>query len=243
MYLKTKDEFEISKARGYIKLILEVLTDFYPEEHTMLTYLAAGDTDFFNNLASDSPEYVAHLVGYGIISRNHSKDGYDFKIDAVQKYLQDENRYKSLNLTVEEMRQEISQRRIDLELKLRDIIRMKILGRYKVKDAQSVVWNILKSDKSNSKKNPENLSYKDMFDPGKINIYFDSLRKIVAEEWEIFEEVFEKKEQFEQVMQSINKYRRIDAHSGNVTDTQLTDFRVNMEWVESHLTRWKEQTG
>jgi hypothetical protein len=243
MYLRVKEEFEKTKARGYIKLILEVLTDFYPEEHTMLNLLATGDKDFFNRLANDSPEYVTHLVGYGIISENYSKDGYDFRIDAVQKYLQDSNKYKTLNLSVNEMRQEISQRRIDLELKLRDVVRTQILGRYGVRNASNVVWNILKSDSANSKKKLENFKYRDLFDPAKINIYFDGLRKMIVTEWGIFEEIFENEKQLDQVMQSINIYRRIDAHSGDINNTQFTDFRVNMEWIETRLIEWKKQTG
>ena len=241
MYLRGKEEFEEGKARGYIQLILEVLTDFYPEEHTMLSCLAMEDLEFFNNLASDSPEYITHLVGYGIISKNYDKNGYDFKIDAVKKYLQDGSRFVSLNLTVEEMRQEISQRRIDLELKLRDIIRMRMLGRYKVEEASEKVWETLKSD--NRKKKLISFNYRELFDPTKLSIYFDALRKLVENNWELFEEIFENREEFGQVMQSLNKYRRVDAHSTKVTKTQLTDFRVNMEWMDLKLATWKQKTG
>jgi hypothetical protein len=243
MYLKAKDEFETNKARGYIKLVLEVLIDFYPDEHFMLTLLAVGDTDFFNKLADSSPEYVTHLVGYGIISKNINQDGYDFRIDAVQKYLQDRNKYKSLNLTVQEMRQEICTRRIELEIRLREIIRMKILGRYnKLIDAHKIIADALKND--NRKKNLQSFAYKDLFDPSKVNIFLDVLRTIVIQEWEIFEEIFVRKEEFNQVMQSLNKYRRIDAHSyETVTNTQFTDFRVNIEWIETRLVEWKKLTG
>lgn len=147
MYMKAKEKFEQDKATSYMGMILEVLTEFCKDEYTMLKYLALGDTDFFNSLAKDSPQYVAHLVGYGIISRNQNGDGYDFRIDLIQQYLQSRNRYKKLNLDIQEKREEISQRVNDLELKLRDTIRKGIIGHYKSPDvARRVVWDYLQSD-------------------------------------------------------------------------------------------------
>ena len=141
------------------------------------------------------------------------------------------------------MRQEICTRRIELEIRLREIIRMKILGRYnKLIDAHKIIADALKND--NRKKNLQSFAYKDLFDPSKVNIFLDVLRTIVIQEWEIFEEIFVRKEEFNQVMQSLNKYRRIDAHSyETVTNTQFTDFRVNIEWIETRLVEWKKLTG
>ena len=181
MYQRAKDDFAQDKGIQYMSMILAVLTEFYKDEYTMLTYLALGDVDFFNTLAKDSPEYVAHLVGYGIISRNQDGTGYDFRMDAIQKHLESRNRYKKLSLTLEEKRQEISQRRNDLELKLRDIIRQKILGYYKVEDAKATVLKYLPKDSKNKNKiknkNLVDFTYKELFNPSKVNIFFHEFKR------------------------------------------------------------------
>jgi hypothetical protein len=244
MYQRAKDDFAQDKGIKYMSMILAVLTEFYKDEYTMLTYLALGDVDFFNTLAKDSPEYVAHLVGYGIISRNQDETGYDFRMDAIQQYLESRNRYKKLSLTLHEKRQEISQRRNDLELKLRDIIRKGILGHYKkVEDAKKTVWEYLKNDSKNKKKDLDKLSYKELFDPSKVNIFFISLKLIVEQEWDIFEEIFKEKDTFKDHMQAVNKYRKVDAHAGSVTEGEFTDFRTNIEWLETCLIEWEKLAG
>lgn len=242
MYLKAKEEFAQDKGIQYMTMILAVLTDFYQDEYTMLKYLALGDVDFFQTLANSSPEYVTHLVGYGIISRNQDGIGYDFKIDAIQQYLQSKNRYKKLDMKIEEKRQEISQRRNDLELKLRDIIRLGIRGHYKKIDlSKNVVWKYLKPKKKSQKL--EDLDYKDLFKPSEMDIYFDKLKLLIQGEWDIFEEIFKDKYRFTECMQTINKFRQVDAHAGEVNDRQFTDFRTDMEWLENCLYEWEKLAG
>lgn len=85
---RTKFENETTKGFSYAKMILDVLDTFYPNESTMLTCLAIGDMEFFNEFVKESPQYTAHLLGYGIVEK--SDDGeYDFKIDLLKRYLID----------------------------------------------------------------------------------------------------------------------------------------------------------
>ncbi|WP_254174184.1 ATP-binding protein [Planktothrix pseudagardhii] len=242
MYNKAKDDFDQEKSLNYISMILEVLTDFYPDEHTMLTYLAIEDIDFFNSLANDSPEYVTHLIGYGIISRNQNADGYDFKIDAVQKYLQNRNRYKKLSCTPDEIRHEICQRRTDLELKLRKIIQGQLLGYYDVEKAKSLMIENLKS--RNKLSSLESLTYPDLFDPSKVKIYFFNLKEIIVNEWGIFQRIFRDQDHFKKSMETINDFRKVDAHAQEtVTDNEFINFRTKIGWIENCLLEWKKLTG
>ena len=244
MYQRAKDDFAQDKGIKYMNMILAVLTEFYKDEHTMLTYLALGDIDFFNDLAKDSPEDVAHLVGYGIISRNQDGTGYDFRMDAIQQHLESRNRYKKLSLTLDEKRQEISQRRNDLELKLRDIIRVRILGHYnKIEDARTTVWKYLKNDSKNKKKDLDDFTYKELFNPSKVNIYFIDLKEIVVKEWDIFEEIFKDETKFQDHMKAVNQYRRVDAHAGDVSEGGFTEFRTNIEWLETCVSEWEKLAG
>lgn len=73
---------EAAITSNYIKEILNGLRVFYPEEYEVLEYLAAGDLGAFNSVVHDYPEFVEHLLGYGII-RNRG-DEYEFLFDAVR---------------------------------------------------------------------------------------------------------------------------------------------------------------
>jgi hypothetical protein len=70
-----------SDVRGYIAEILNSLRSFYPDEYTMLEYLANGEKTFFSELAEHSPAYAEHLIGYGIVVRRGSD--FEFTFDAV----------------------------------------------------------------------------------------------------------------------------------------------------------------
>jgi hypothetical protein len=106
-YDKAKTKFENEKSKGffYAEMILEILDKFYPDESTMLTSLAVGDLDFFYEFANESPEYTAHLLGYGIVEKNDNGE-YDFKIDIIKRYLiEKENRKKRKSLSNNDLSQ------------------------------------------------------------------------------------------------------------------------------------------
>jgi hypothetical protein len=104
-----KTFYEILKGKfyndesGFIKyaqMVLEVLEAWYPDEFQMLTWLSIGEVDTFKGLAEKAPQYVSHLIHYGIIEKHNSE--YSFKIEALKLYLSNKNKYKRLNLTNEE---------------------------------------------------------------------------------------------------------------------------------------------
>jgi hypothetical protein len=70
-----------------------------------------------------------------------------------------------------------------------------------------------------------------------------NLKEIVVKEWAIFEEIFKEKDTFKDRMQAVNKYRKVDAHAGSVTEGEFTDFRTNIEWLETCLIEWEKLAG
>jgi hypothetical protein len=250
MYAEAKVEFESSKALGYVKLILAVLTEFYPQELTMLTFLATEETDFFNSMAEDSSECIDHLIGYGIISKKLSGIGYDFRIDAVKSYLQNENRYQILHdekskekdkEREKRIRLEVLQTITDLEIVLREIVRTNILGRYGVQMACQVVIEVLKSNNRVDTMHP--LVYKDLFNPDKVKFYFLTLKSLIIKEWGIFAEIFEDATRFGQTMESLNKFRNTAAHSGVISTESCGIFREDVKWIKKQIAEWKKKTG
>jgi hypothetical protein len=53
--------------------------DWYPDEYDMITFLAQGDYESFNEFASEHNSYTKHLVGYGLLQQ--SIDGFTFNIE------------------------------------------------------------------------------------------------------------------------------------------------------------------
>jgi len=69
-------------VRGYVREILGGLKEFYPEEYELLRYLARGDIENFNSIASAYPEFVEHLMGYGVLIKRG--EAHEFLFDAVK---------------------------------------------------------------------------------------------------------------------------------------------------------------
>ena len=234
-YNKAKNEFDKNHASKYIQMMVSVLSEFYPDEYNLLEYLAIGELNFFNQYANESTEYTNHLKGYGIISQ--TKDEYDFKIDAVKQYLIQKNKYKKINASNEDMLNEISQRRNALEPKLRKIVRTQLKAKYGESQARE---KLLVSFSKEEQKKYNYLAYKDLFDPDKVNIYFEVLRNIIKKEWLTFEHIFSRKqEEFNLKMEAINKYRA-DAHAKQMTQDKMGHFRDCITWIETHVNDFLE---
>lgn len=59
-------EFNAEIGFKYCDMVIGVLNDHYRDEYTMLTYLADGRKNDFEELAESDPSYVRHLLGYGV---------------------------------------------------------------------------------------------------------------------------------------------------------------------------------
>lgn len=116
-------------------MILVVLENHYPDEFQLLQYLALGDVKTFKEFAALSPELINHLIGYGIVKK--VGDDYEIRIESVQEYLVSKNRYKTINPTIDQIWNEIGERRNGIEPKMRKIIRNQLtasLGKSKAQD-------------------------------------------------------------------------------------------------------------
>jgi hypothetical protein len=218
------------KSSSYIEMILTVLKEYYSDEYEMLQYLATGDIDTFNEMVNFSREYTSHLIGYNILDKN--RDSFSFKIESVKSFLSERSKYKKLNLTQDEMLAEISERRNKFEPNLRDIIRKGLRQAYTEAEAMKKVLDIY-GEPRKSKYGP--LSYRDIFDPRKVNIYFEDLRKIIEKEWAVFENIFGRdKGTFSLDMKAINEYR-MEAHAKLITREEMAYFRVCATRIEEYI--------
>jgi len=229
VYREAKRKFN-EEYSNYINMILEVLKEFYGDEYEILKLLAIEDYDSFYQHVNTSTDYVNHLLGYNIISRNNNN--YTFQIETVKKHLCKKQKYKRLNLSQSEMLQEISNRRNEVEPKIRKIIRTQLMANYGVDEAKKIILKIMGKSR---KKNHENLSYSDLFNPRKSKIYFNDLKKVILKEWKVFKNIFSKgKQDFERIMEAINLYRN-DAHAKKITQNEMRYFRMCIEVIETDL--------
>jgi hypothetical protein len=145
-YKNARNVFD-DKYGEYAQMVLEVLETHYPDEYTMLEFLAIGEVDDFKSHALDSPKYTNHLLGYGLIENVNGE--YDFRVEVIKNYLIKKNQYKKLATTTEEMWNEISQRRNKIEPKLRKIIRNQLKAHLGASEARNFILDIMGPNKKN----------------------------------------------------------------------------------------------
>lgn len=238
----TKHDYEEYKKRfytehvgfsQYAKMILNVLSDWYKDEYEMLTFLATGDIDDFTEFAKDST-YIKHLLNYGIIAKDSTKIGYHFKIESLGNYLLDINKYKRPIVTNEDREKEIFECRDIIEKKLRKLVKRQlksILGEQKAKEEM-----IRKLYGAKEISHKSNIVYKDFFDPNKHKIYLKTLFDVILSNYQHFENLFEmSKEVFASKCELLNYYRRTDAHSAEISDSDFSIFRGIASWFEGIL--------
>ena len=190
----------------------------------MLKYLANGDIDDFTQMAVEYPMFIDHLIGYKIIDQNNGN--FYFLIEEIKKYILRQDIYSKKNLTTEEKWAEISQRRNSLEPKLRTIIRQVLL----ISTGQNARELVLK--KIPEQRKYTSLSYDDLFDPRKCNIYFKTLEDIVIANWDCFKHVFgTDSAKFQTSMSLINEFRS-DSHAKDISNEEFYLLRMQFKKLE-----------
>lgn len=231
-YEKAKQKF-IKDYNNFFDMILNVLKDYFIDEYEMLTHLAIGDLETFEEFAQLSQLYTNHLLGYGIIEEKNGN--YNFRIESIKNYLNNKNKYKKLKLTKEEMLSEISERRNKLEPKLQKICRNQLLTFKGLKDANNCVLDIFGDPRKSGNAGKQ---YAELFDPNLSGILFSDLIKIIGKYWDCFKNIFSiNNEDFLFHLNTINKYR-VDAHSKNISKDEMQLFRLSMSKIEEQVDRF-----
>lgn len=226
LYEKSKRVF-LREYSHFLDMILNVLKDYFKEEYEMLSMLARGDCESFCEFAALSPLYTNHLIGYGILEEN--RDSYSFRIETIQEHLEKRDKYKKLSQSPEERRAEISERRNNLEIKLRSMCRMQLMSHLGVANAKAAVLKILGEPRATKN---SNLDYNSLFDGNKSGIFFSDLQKIISKHWLCFQHVLgPDKNEIINCLNVVNKLR-VDAHAKNISTEDMQYFRVSANKIE-----------
>ena len=227
IYNKAKEEFKLH-SKDYLNMMLQVLSEWYPDEYEMLLFLAHDDMESFEGFAADNPSLTRHLIGYGLIQK--SENGYAFNLEAIAELLKTKHKHEKVNLSNEDMVQEVSTRRNILEKTLRSMTRnvLKIsLG--PTKAASAVVAAVPES------RRPALIgqSINSLLDRDQSPLFFLELINIIKREWVSFEKSFEvDKTKFILMLEEINNYGRPEAHAKNLTKDDFTQLRLYFNKLE-----------
>lgn len=195
----------------------------------MLEALAVGNLELFNSFSNDV-SLTSHLIGYGLIGQGIN--GYYFKIESIKEHMISKLKFKRPNLTSEEKRKEINERRDKLEPLLRKLIYTAFQFRFGT-TAQSEIAGIL-TGQSLRRFNEEGL--RASLQPRSITLNLSDLTKIILRKWSIFENMLNiKQSDFEFYMESIRLVRTEEAHSGEISDIEFSQARISFDIIESML--------
>jgi len=232
LYAQAVDIF-LRDYSQFLEMILSVLREYFNDEFEMLRLLSRGDLKTFQEFAQLSPLYTKHLLGYGVLQEVEHR--FDFRIEVVRRHLQAREKYKKLHMTTEEKRSEISERRNDMEQKLRKLCRMQLLAQVGEGDARDTVLSILGSPRA---ARCSGFPYRDLFDGNRSGILFSDIPKIINKHWDCFSNVLGRdKEKVVRDLHTINELR-VDAHAKDISDEEMAVFRVAAGWIEESLTRF-----
>jgi len=228
-YSRAKKSFILNHS-NYLEMIISVLKDYYSDEFEMLSFLANDDLETFNEFAELHPSYTMHLLGYGLLKKE--RNSYDFNIDSIKDYILEQGKYRRIGLTNSEMWSEISLRRNSTEVKLRKVIKLLLKANLGATDAKQVVLDIFGGQR---KSKLSSLTYDELFNAVKSEIYFSDLGKIISKKWDIFKHSFEKtKQDTFRKLEFINS-SRADAHAKELTTEEFAYFRLCMTSIEKDL--------
>ena len=234
-YQEYKKQFYQEEAgfSRYAVMILKVLEDWYKDEYEMLTLLAKEDIETFKELAT-TDIFIKHLKSYGIIEKDSTQAGYHFRIEALQNYLSGQLRYNKKLKTNKDKEAEIQERRSGIEKSLRTLVKRQLksaLGEVVAKE--EIIKSIYGAREIGHK---SNIAYSDFFNPKKHEIYLKTLFDTIERHYNIFENLFDVKiDEFKNKAQLLNIYRRTDAHSIPISDTDFEIFRGIASWFENIL--------
>ncbi len=229
LYARAVDIF-LRDYTQFLEMILSVLQEYFNDEFEMLKMLSREDHKTFQEFAEISPLYTNHLLGYGVLQEVDKR--FDFRIEVVRCHLKAREKYKKLHMSTEEKWAEISERRNDMEQRLRKLCRMQLLAQLGEVNARNSMLSILG--------NPRDVRcsgylYRDLFDGNKSGILFSDLPKLIRKHWDCFSNVLgHDKAKVERDLQIINELR-VDAHAKDITDEEMAVFRFAAGRIEEAL--------
>lgn len=217
----------------YVEVIVDVLKKWYPNEYELLESLALEDYEKFAEIVFANEKSVEHLIGYNLIEKNGTEK-YHVKINAVKDYVISKSILRRKIITIEDKWEAVSERRNQLELKLREVIKLILKSNYGNKSKETFLSKV--EEKRRGRLN--NLNFTEIFSD-KGEIYLLDLKVFVIYDWKNFENIFTDKPKFEMYLDIINN-NRIDAHAKNLDNDDLQITMSALNWILDKMEKFLE---
>ncbi|WP_375786303.1 hypothetical protein ACE10Z_01095 [Bradyrhizobium sp. Pha-3] len=208
---------------GYLSEILSTLKKFYPDEHSMLEYLARGDSATFVEMCQYNPAYVEHLLGYGLVVRRG--DDYEFGFDAIAESVKANFASPEISDLSDRWRQ-IGARRNRLE----EEIRMALYRWAQRLDSEQ--WTTAVDNCLTQKRKQElgALGRRDAFSRNNSRLNFSELLQFIRFSDEFFTS-YASKSDVAAAMNDVNK-GRVDAHAKEISEDAFKSLIRSFELLE-----------
>lgn len=211
--------------------ILGVLEDYYPNEYELLKILALDGSDKFKRKLPYGDSSISHLLGYCLV--RCVNDDYYIRIKSIGDYLIHQNPY-DITLTDDvERREQIVRRRSIIENAMRSLIASQLRIKYGKKAREQLVQKINGTtiDKTQEPKIKEapDLAH------AMQELYFSQLKELILKDWKDYNTIFVDRVKFEQFFETINKFRKVDAHSNSISDEDNAILHIAFKFFEDKL--------
>lgn len=211
--------------------ILGVLEDYYPNEYELLKILALDGSDKFKRKLPYGDSSISHLLGYCLV--RCVNDDYYIRIKSIGYYLIHQNPY-DITLTDDvEKREQIVRRRSIIENAMRSLIASQLRIKYGKKAREQLIQKIngTTTDKTQEPKIKEapDLAH------AMQELYFSQLKELILKDWKDYNTIFVDRVKFEQFFETINKFRKVDAHSSSISDEDNAILHIAFKYFEDKL--------
>ncbi len=211
--------------------ILGVLEDYYPNEYELLKILALDGSDKFKRKLPYGDSSISHLLGYCLV--RCVNDDYYIRIKSIGDYLIHQNPY-DITLTDDvERREQIVRRRSIIENAMRSLIASQLRIKYGKKAREHLIQKIngTTTDKTQEPKIKEapDLAH------AMQELYFSQLKELILKDWKDYNTIFVDRVKFEQFFETINKFRKVDAHSSSISDEDNAILHIAFKYFEDKL--------
>ncbi|WP_367770994.1 ATP-binding protein [Flavobacterium sp. WC2421] len=233
LYYKEKIQDFNKGLIDYVEVIVDVLKKWYPNEYELLEALVLDNREKFEEITSFSEQPIIHLLGYNLIEKSDTNK-YHIKINAVRDYVIEKSINKRKIVTVEDKWELVTNRRNQLELKIREIIKLNIKSKFgaKAKD------HFLKCIEERRREKLNQLNLNDIFSD-KGEIYLLDLKVYITKNWSDFENIYLDKPKFEMYLDIVNT-NRIDAHAKDLNNEDLTITISALNWLNDKSDKYLE---
>jgi len=234
----TKEHFDTHKKQinlslqKNVKQILNVLSVWYPNEYEMVVYLSKGEFETVEGYLKEHPEFLEHLVGYGLV--NLIDDKPELSLLILSSHLKEEKQKNDIEIpqkgdtdTIEEIRAEISRKRNRIEIWIRDLIRAGLRFKHG-KKCMSALLSALPADR-------EKILCRFGYEPVFNELYFNELTTILVKNWDFFQNWLNRDLDDVKIwLNTINDFR-IDAHAKDIDEEELAFLRICFKNLEKSL--------